>query len=307
MRTDLITLRLFLTVFKLGNLSRAAERENIAPSAISKRLQELEQECGTLLFYRHARGVTPTPAALALAQHAKEVLSGMTRMAADMSTFASGEKGEVRVHAHSSAVIEFLPQEIASFREFHPGVQIILKEEPSPEVIFSIDDAIADIGILAGNVPVPNAFTKIPYHRDQLMAVLPSGHRLAARTSISFSEVADEGVISPENGSSLHLLLSEISKMREQNLELTIEVRSLEAAIRMAEAGLGTAIVPAGIVTGHSRDGVVGVPLSDKWATRELILCIKDHALLSASAHLMLDHLREKTCESKKPPLPKRK
>ncbi|MBV1930003.1 MAG: LysR family transcriptional regulator, partial [Gammaproteobacteria bacterium] len=149
MRTDLITLRLFLTVYNLGNLSRAAERENIASSAISKRINELELECGTPLFHRHARGVTPTPAARALARHAQEVLSGVNRMSAEMSTYASGENGEVRVHAHSSTVIQYLPRDIASFRNAHTGVQIVLKEEPSPDVILALEDAIADIGIVA--------------------------------------------------------------------------------------------------------------------------------------------------------------
>jgi DNA-binding transcriptional LysR family regulator len=307
MRTDLISLKIFLTVFNLRNIARAAERENIAPSAISKRLHELELECGTPLFYRHARGVMPTPAGESLARHAQDVLTGMNRMAAEMSTFASGENGEVRVHAHSSTVVQYLPHDIATFRKIYPGVKIQLREETSPTVIQSLNDGIADIGILASNVPIPNEFAQLPYRQDRLVAVLSATHPLARRASVSFAEVAEEGVISPESGSSLHLLLSQVSRTLGRNLKLTIEVRTLEAAVQMAGAGLGTAVVPAGLVKGQEKHGVIGVPLSDAWGTRQLVLCIKDTSLVSASARLMLNHLQKQASSLSKSPLPKRK
>jgi hypothetical protein len=82
-RPNLTTLRMFLSAYMLGNLSKAAEREHIVPSAIGKRLQDLENEVGAPLFCRHARG-------------------------------------QVRIHAHSSSVVQYLPSQIASF--VHGGV-----------------------------------------------------------------------------------------------------------------------------------------------------------------------------------------
>ena len=114
-RPDLTTLRMFLAVYRQGNMTKAAEREHIAPSAISKRIQDLELEIGTPLFYRHARGMTATPAGDALARHTAGLFDDVNRMAAELSVFSKGEEGQARLHAHQSAVVQHLPQELAAF------------------------------------------------------------------------------------------------------------------------------------------------------------------------------------------------
>jgi len=62
-RLDLTSLQLFVAVCEMGSIGRAAEREGIAASAVSKRLSDLEASLDTPLLYRHARGVDLTPAA----------------------------------------------------------------------------------------------------------------------------------------------------------------------------------------------------------------------------------------------------
>uniref|UniRef100_UPI0013D2C668 LysR family transcriptional regulator n=1 Tax=Enterobacter hormaechei TaxID=158836 RepID=UPI0013D2C668 len=83
-----------------------AEREHIAPSAISKRIQDLEAEVGAPLFYRHARGMTATPAGETLADHASRLFENVNQMSADLSAFTTGERGQVRIHAHQSATVQ---------------------------------------------------------------------------------------------------------------------------------------------------------------------------------------------------------
>ena len=61
-RMDLTSLQLFVAVCELGSIGRAAEREFIAASAVSKRLSDLEATLETPLLYRHTRGVDLTPA-----------------------------------------------------------------------------------------------------------------------------------------------------------------------------------------------------------------------------------------------------
>ena len=74
-RIDLTSLQLFVAVGETGSIGKAAEREFIAASAVSKRLAELESALGTALLYRHARGVDLTPAGQALLHHARSVLA----------------------------------------------------------------------------------------------------------------------------------------------------------------------------------------------------------------------------------------
>src|SRR5436190_657113 len=83
-RIDLTSLQLFVAVCELGSIGRAAEREFIAASAVSKRLSDLEATVDTALLYRHSRGVTLTPAGESLLHHARNVLYGLERMQGEL-------------------------------------------------------------------------------------------------------------------------------------------------------------------------------------------------------------------------------
>ncbi len=186
-RIDLTTLRIFLAVYNLQSLTRAAEQEHIAPSAVSKRIQDLEIELDAQLFYRHPRGVTVTPAGEVLVAHAKRIFENVNQMAADLSAYAQGVKGQVRVHAHTSAVVQYLPAEIAGFSRRYPEVQVILREETSPNVLQSTLDGLADIGIFAGNMQAPAGLKVLAHRQDCLVALVPAGHPLRrARRSTSW-------------------------------------------------------------------------------------------------------------------------
>lgn len=297
-RADLTTIRIFLAVYNLKSLSRAAEREHIAPSAISKRIQELESELGTPLFYRHPRGVSPTMAGEAFAVHAQQLIDGLNQMAADLSAYARGARGQVRISSHASAVSQYLPVEIASFSELYPEVQVVLREETSPNVLQSTLDGFADIGIFAGNLTAPTGLRVLSYRQDRLVALLPADHPLADREFIAFEDVRDSAHISLETGSSLQILLANAAQSMGFTLNNRIEVTTFDSAMRMVDAGLGVAILPAGIVdvfgtTLRTRS----VPLTDSWACRNLVLCVREPQRLTASARLMLDHLRANTSD----------
>jgi DNA-binding transcriptional LysR family regulator len=292
-RTDLTTLRIFLAVYNLGNLTKAAEREHIAPSAVSKRIQDLEIELGAPLFYRHARGVTATPAGEVLAGHTHRLFDDFNRMKADLSAYTDGTRGQVRVHAHSSAVVQYLPREIASFARLYPEVRVVLREETSPHVLQSTLDGIADIGLIAGNLAPPAGLEVLPYRQDRLVALLPDDHPLAALDEIEFSALRDSHYISLETGSSLQVLLAQAAEALGFVLNTRIEVTTFEAAMRMVEAGLGAAVIPEGVLRACAGNlKVTGVPLSDPWAFRNLVICVKDQQRLTAPARLLLQHLR---------------
>jgi DNA-binding transcriptional LysR family regulator len=292
-RPDLTTLRIFLAVYNLGNISKAAEREHLAPSAISRRIQALEAEIGAQLFYRDVRGVRATPAGEKLARHAITIFDNINDMAADLSAFAGGSIGQVRIHAHTSAVIQFLPDQLSSFKEQYPDVRIILREETSSEVIQSIVDGLADIGIVPAHMPMPESFDVLSYRHDRLVALVPIDHPLASKDTIDFNEIGDSSYIGLEAGSSLQILLTEGARSSGFTLNTRIEVKTFESAKRMVKAGLGIAVLPEDIVDDSRMDGRARrVYLSNDWAHREHVICVRDQRRLTASAELMLRHLR---------------
>ncbi len=77
---DITTLRLFLAAVEEGNLAKAAEREHIAISAISRRISDLEARWGVQLLERHDRGVVPTAAGKGVVAQIREALGVFTKM-----------------------------------------------------------------------------------------------------------------------------------------------------------------------------------------------------------------------------------
>ena len=125
---DLQSLRLFLSTVDLRNLTRAARRHGIAPSAVTKRIKDLEFQYGVELLYRQSRGVAPTAAGEELARHVRDLFSRIDDLRGTMSEFAGGARGQVRVHANASVLLTALISAIVTFTRAHPLIRIDLHE-----------------------------------------------------------------------------------------------------------------------------------------------------------------------------------
>jgi molybdate transport repressor ModE-like protein len=112
MRFDLVDLQLFLRVAEAGSITHGAERSNMALASASERMRKMEELAGTALLERGRRGVILTPAGRALAHHAHLVLHQIEHMKGELSEYAGGTKGRVRIQANASAVSEFLPESL---------------------------------------------------------------------------------------------------------------------------------------------------------------------------------------------------
>ncbi len=94
---DPVSLKHFVAVCEEGNIARAAARESLVASALSKRVSALEAEVGVPLLTRRRRGVEPTAAGQALLVRAREVLAGLDQMRVELSAYGQGVQGSVRV------------------------------------------------------------------------------------------------------------------------------------------------------------------------------------------------------------------
>jgi DNA-binding transcriptional LysR family regulator len=123
---DPLTLRLFVAVCEERNIARAAEREAIVPSAVSKRIAAIERDIGAPLLVRGRRGIEPTAAGQTLLRQARDMLGAMERMHAELSEFATGVHGSVRVMASVSVLAERLPDDIGAFLQQYQSARVTL-------------------------------------------------------------------------------------------------------------------------------------------------------------------------------------
>ena len=291
MRFDLLTLQLFIAVYEEQSIAKAAEREHIAPSALSKRLSDLEESLKVTLFQRHRAGLEPTPAAHSLLHHARLVMRDLTQLESEVADFAKGLRGQVRLHANLWSIVQYLPEDLAAFLALHPMVRIDLEESISPSIVQAVAENAADIGILGANVFAPG-LELIPYRKDQLTVVVPRGHYLAAREAVKLVDIMDHELIGPRRGSALDALILRAEHEHNRSLKLRVRASGFETACRMVETNLGLTLVPEQAARRYTAIMAVdAIPLDEIWAARELKLCVISLSSLPPAARLLAEHL----------------
>ncbi|KXU87272.1 LysR family transcriptional regulator [Caballeronia megalochromosomata] len=291
-RLDLTTLQLFLAVFEEGTLTRAAEREAIAVSAASKRLLELEQAVGAVLFERKARGMELTPAGETLLHHARRVLRDIENIGIELAEHASGVRGYVRMMANLSAIVEFLPEDLRAFSSVHDQIKIDLEERPSGGIVEGVADSLVDLGICSGDADTRGLETA-HYRHDRLCVVTPGDHPLAHRDRVAFADTLDFDHIGLHSASSINMRTHLAARQAGRVLRLRIHVPGFDAVCRMVQAGMGVGVLPLQVFEAMGRQlGLAAVPLDEEWAARSLVIVVRDSDALSPVSRLLFDHLR---------------
>ncbi|MDM0111812.1 LysR substrate-binding domain-containing protein [Variovorax sp. J22R133] len=292
-RLDLFSLSLFSLVVRSGSISKGAELANLAVGAASKRITDLEAAVGSPLLERHSRGITLTVAGQALQVHAQRILSDVDQLAADLSDYATGLVGVVRLWANTSAVTQFLPADISSFVRANPGIRIELEEEDSGEVVLAVLDGRADFGIFADRTPA-FGLHQMSYRDDLLVLVVPQGHPLARRRSVRFEEAIEYDFVSLPKGTSLAKRLQAETNALGRSLKMRLQVRSFDAMCQMVAAGLGVAVLPREAIQPHVRSmNLRQIALQDAWASRRLLIGLRDASAVPRHVRLLIDHLCE--------------
>lgn len=291
MHFDLFDLRLFVYVAEESNLRKGAERACISLAAASTRIKQLEDNIGTKLLYRKPQGVELNPAGEALLHHARLVLQQVDHLKVDLREYASGIKGHVRILANTTSISGALPSALASFLARHPDVHIDLHERLSHEIIIAIHEAHADIGLVAGNVDTEGLEVH-DFVSDELVVVVPQGHRLGEKPQTSFVDTLDEHHISLPEGSALANFLPPLARAIGHNLSFRIQVSSFESICLLVEAGVGIGIIPRSSALRHARTLKLQiVSLTDAWAKRESKIVTRAHSPLPKLAEELVRHL----------------
>jgi DNA-binding transcriptional LysR family regulator len=291
MLPDIDSLALFVRAAELRSLTKAAEASHIGLAAASRRMALLEHRFKTTLLERSSRGVEVTSAGAALLPHAKALLVEMNQMQAEMRDHANGRKGSLRILANTSVMTESLPDDLAAFGQSDPDVRLVVEERWSREIVQAILSAEADLGIIVEGINTEGLDTFV-YCTDCVAVVMKSDHPMVAVSDLKFIDVLDDELIALEGGSSMMRLLAEQAVIAERTMKLRVQVRSFEAVCRMVDAGLGLGLLPyqAAHVLGKGL-GLVVRPLTESWAERRMLLCVKKERSGNTALAKLLDFL----------------
>ncbi len=272
---ELRHLRYFLAVAETLHFGRAAARLNMAQPPLSVQIRDLENELGTPLFHRGARGVTLSAAGVAFVPHAEAVIAASRQAAAVARDAAAGRGGRLVIGTIPTLAFTLLPHLLPAYRAAHPRVAISLREVPVTEKEDALLSGRIDVGLYRPPARHPEIQGAL-IGEERMILALPAAHRLARRRQIPPAEIADEPLVMyPLSRGDQGLYGIVATWLRSQGLrpESAEIAGTILTALGMVLSGNGLAIVPessaalrlAGIVYRPFEDPQARVPLAVCW------------------------------------------
>lgn len=268
---ELTPLRYFRVIARTGHLTRAARTLGVTQSALSTMLKKLEAEVGAPLLHRTARGVELTEAGELFLEHAESALRSAENAVSSVRELLGLEIGSIRVGGGATATTYILPRTVGAFRKAHPGVRFLVRELGSAAVAQGVVLGELDLGIVT--LPLSASIGEVITSglvTDEMLLIVPPGHRLAGARSFRWSDLEDEPVIAFEAGSAIRDVIDGASRAAGVVLNVVMELRSIESIKQMVRAGIGV-----GFVSRFALRGSGGLRCRDGRLTRELALVLR--------------------------------
>ena len=290
MHFDLTDLRLYLHILDTGNITAGAARSHLSLAAASARIRAMEASSGVAFLVRGRRGVTPTAAGNALARHARLLLQQAERLQQELTEYANGVKGQVRLLCNTTALSEYLPELLADFLCAHPNLDIDLQELPSLRITHALRQGAADLGIISDAVDTHGLQTRA-FRDDPLVLIMPIGHPLTAGP-VSFIDSLFHDYVGLAANSALSVYLEEQALHAGFRLQTRVRADGFDGVMRMVTRGAGLGIVPqAALQRWPHAEQLQAQPLTEDWACRKLLLCARSFEQLPGFATALLDAL----------------
>lgn len=244
---DFGDLEAFLAVKDTGSFNAAAQRLNLSQSAITRRVQKLEDALGSLLFERTTRSLKPTLAAKRLQARAEAILEDAQETARAMRdesvAFAHQRGALITIATIATAVSPILSPAIRAFRGSGNLARIRILDGSANDVAEAVVAGEADFGLCS--IPMLEPLAEfIPLFDDQIVLALASHHPLAGRGVLSLEDLGDTPLILPRRGTGNRLLIDEAIAQARLPLSWTYEVGRSASALEMVIADLGIALLP---------------------------------------------------------------
>ncbi|MFL6582992.1 MAG: LysR family transcriptional regulator [Chthoniobacterales bacterium] len=264
-------LRYFVAVAEEGSFSHAAEREHVSQPSLSQQIQKLEAELNQQLFDRLPRSVVLTEAGRCLLEHARKILSGIADARRCVEALESEVAGRLSVGAIPSIALYVLPKLIGGFQRSYPNVTFEMFEDTTDKLAQRLEDGTLDVALASTCEETP-ALVRHSLGREPLLMLLPQKHRLAAKKSIKWSDLATEKFLLLHDVHCLSIQVRQFLIANDLHPELVLRGAQLATIARMVAAGLGVTVVPQMMVGTEFVNGCAAVPFARPVPTRELTL-----------------------------------
>lgn len=244
---DLTRLRLLAEVARHGSMTSAASALAYTPSAISQQIRRLESDVGQPLLDRHHRGVSLTEAGRVVVEHALAIERNLEALQVRLDDIAGLREGSLRLGTFPTVASSLLPLAVTGYRRAYPGVRLSVHSARLSQLLDLLDRRSVELAFLWeyewSRITTDSLELKV-VTEDPTSLVVAESHRLADRTSVDVSELAEESWIIRGDHHPVAEVLSRTAHAAGFEPSVAFEANDYQEAQAMVAVGLGIALAP---------------------------------------------------------------
>ena len=249
-----IQLEYFLRIAQTGSFTKAARSLHLTQPALSKQIQLLEEELGSLLFIRHSHGVHLTPEGRKLQTEALEIIRRIRNIPSEINNFRNTISGDLNIVCTPVLSRTIIPELLKRLLEKYPGICPRIRETPAREQPELLMNGSADIGL--GNIfHLGTQLACHPIFKSDLVLIRSMRSPLAKKRKLSLEDIAGEKLICYPRTSLMYDMVSRI--LQPHPLNVFMESQSSTTIIELVRENFGIAFVPDYLIEPEKRPGII--------------------------------------------------
>ncbi|MEF8792754.1 selenium metabolism-associated LysR family transcriptional regulator [Thiohalorhabdus sp.] len=254
-------LHVFHTVAQLSSFTKAANRLHMTQPAVTFQVKQLEEQFNTRLFDRNHNRITLTDAGQTVFDFADKILNLYEEMENSVGELTGEMRGVLLVGASTTIGEYLLPRVLGAYRAAYPAMKVRMNVANTRDILQQVENNTIDIGIVEGAVNNANLAIR-ECQPDQLVAIFPRGHQLAAKDRVTPAELLDYQFVLREEGSGTREVLADYIRdggADSNKLDIVMELGSGESVKGAVESGMGISVVSQATVRKEAQLGTLEV------------------------------------------------
>lgn len=250
----------FRTVIVTGGITAAAQALNVTQPAVTRLIQDLQYALGLPLFVKRGARLVPTNEALSLYREVERQFVGLERIENAARNLREGRAGSLRVAALPAFNVGFLPRVVGSYLKQKPDLEIAIYGSISSQVVDWVTSGFCELGFAQLPLDFPGIDIEI-LPAMAPVAVLPTGHRLAAKAVLAPEDFVDEPFISLEQSTQLRYRIDALFSAHRVARQTRVETPLSMIACGLVASGAGLSVVDPFTAEEYRGKGVEVRPL----------------------------------------------
>lgn len=292
------SLKIFCDVVKQRSFSKAADENGVSQSNASQVVHQLEEHLSVQLIDRSRRPFVLTSEGQRYFDGCLQLLNQYGALERDVRSQHAEQESRITIASIYSVGLAHMSQHLRDFKAASPQCDIRLEYLHPQRVLEVVESDQADFGITSYPAAT-RSLAAIPWRNEELVVVVPPGHKLASRERVPLEALRGESVVAFQQGLNIRAEIDRALELRNVEIVIPFEFDNIETIKRAVEVGSGVSILPEPTVAREiAAETLVALPLSGQQLLRPLGFVYRRDRELSATAKQFIDYLKLSTNDS---------